>query len=121
MHVHRSVNEEKREGLSWDELWNGPDKGLIACWERGREKARENPGLAEAAKAGQLVAIGWKGGVAQEIKSKKKTGTLWYLAMWQGLRGEDLDIVMTDEPRLTCTETGVTVTYTMDYEKYKNA
>ena len=89
-HVSRSNNEPKREGLSWDERWKASDKGLIVCWERGREKSIEDPDLAERARKGELPVLGWKGGVEKKIEKKKKYGTLNYLAQWQGLRGEDL-------------------------------
>lgn len=97
------------------------DNGLIACWERGREKAIEEPELAAKAIVGQLVILPWKGGVEREIKKKEKYGTYRYLAMWQGLRGEDLDIdTSVDSPRV-CSVTGMKVIYTSDYEKYKEA
>jgi hypothetical protein len=41
MRIHRSITEPIREGASWDERWNAADDGLIACWERGREKRLE--------------------------------------------------------------------------------
>lgn len=120
MHVHRARQQPKTTELSWEQRWHGPDRGLIACWERGREKASEDPGLAAEAKAGRLVVLPWKGGVEKRIKGKK-VGTLWYLAMWQGLRGDDLDIDLGEEYVMTCSKTGVVVAYTGDYERYKNA
>lgn len=57
----------------------------------------------------------------RELKNKHKVGTLFYLAQWQGLRGDDLDIEIGSEPVLTCTRTHVTVLFTGDFEKYKNA
>jgi hypothetical protein len=47
-----------------------------------------------------------------------KYGHINYLAMWQGLRGEDLDVNFETEPELTCTNTGVSVVYTSIYAKY---
>lgn len=117
-HIHRSADEPKREGLSWQETWNSEDQGLIACWERGREKRRESPGLAERAINGELPALAWKGGVERAMQKKKKFGTLNYLATWQGLRGEDLDIDMDSEPVLVCSRTGMMVVYTGDSTKY---
>jgi hypothetical protein len=60
--LSRSVGAPIREGLSWHEMWAGPDDGLIACWERGREKRIEEPELARRAEQGELVTLAWKGG-----------------------------------------------------------
>ncbi len=107
--LRRSIDEPIRAGLSWDERWKGPDRGLIWCWERGRQKAVDEPELAARAKSGELVMLAWRGGV--ETKRKQdKSGTLQYLAAWQGLRGEDLDLTR-DTLALTCTKTGQTVIF----------
>lgn len=121
MKVHRSITEHIREGGTWDERWNAEDNGLIACWERGRAKRLEDPSLAAQAAAGQLVVLPWKGGVEKAIKKKQKFGSLYYLAMWQGLRGEDLDIDPNDEIALNCATTGMTVVFTSDSAKYAEA
>ena len=121
MRIHRSITEPIREGATWDERWNAEDDGLIACWERGREKKLEDPSLAAQATAGQLVVLPWKGGVEKAIKKKQKFGTLFYLAMWQGLRGEDLNIDPTEEVVLKCTMTGMAVVFTGDMAKYAEA
>jgi len=116
-HVYRSIIEPNRESLSWDEAWKGTDEGLIACWERGREKALEDVELAGSAKRGELPVLAWKGGVEKKIKGKK-FGTLKYLAQWQGLRGENLDIHLDKEVELACSKTGVAVIFTADTNKY---
>jgi hypothetical protein len=121
MKIHRSIAEPIRENAKWDERWNADDDGLIACWERGREKRLEDPALAGQAADGQLVVLPWKGGVEKAIKKKQKYGTLFYLAMWQGLRGEDLDMDSLEETALTCTATGMTVVFTNDMAKYAEA
>ena len=121
MRIHRSITEPIREGGTWDERWNAEDNGLIACWERGREKRQEDPSLAAQAAAGQLVVLPWKGGVEKSIKKKQKFGTLFYLAMWQGLRGDDLNIDTTQDTALSCTTTGMAVVFTSDMEKYAEA
>ena len=46
MRIFRSITEPIRENLTWEHRWENDDKGLIACWERGREKRVENPQLA---------------------------------------------------------------------------
>jgi len=106
---------------TWAEMWEGEDLGTIACWSRGREKAREDPDLAALAVAGELVVLPWKGGVERAIKAGHKFGTLYYLAMWQGLRGDALDIELEEETTLTCSKTGMKITYTPAQHKYAEA
>lgn len=122
MHLYRLISEPIRTDQSWDERWAGPDGGLIACWERGREMSAElSPESLEAtskARRGELVVLPWKGGVEKALKKKQKYGTHFYLAMWLGLRGEDLAIDTDAEPTHVCTATNVTVIYTNDYAKY---
>jgi len=79
------------------------------------------PALAAQATGGQLVVLPWKGGVEKAIKKKQKFGTLFYLAMWQGLREEDLNIDSTEEITLNCTATGMAVVFTGDIAKYAEA
>jgi len=119
--IYRSQKEPRRENLSWDERWKGEDKGLITCWEVGRELRKKSPDFAARAENGELPILGWKGGVEKKTIEGKKYGTLFYLAQWQVLKGDDLDIDLTQEPELTCSKTGVLVTYTNDPEKYSGA
>lgn len=120
--VYRSVTEPpRRERLTWSERWKGNDGGLITCWEVGRRLREQEPDLARRAENGELPPMGWKGGVEKEQKKKEKYGTLFYLAQWQGIRGEDLDIDLSDEPEITCSKTGMKVTFTGDVDKYKKA
>ncbi len=121
MKIHRSITEPIRDGANWDERWKAEDHGLIASWERGREKRLEDPTLAANAADGQLVVLPWKGGVEKATKVKQKFGTLYYLAMWQGLRGEDLNIDTAEEIALHCTATAMTVVFTGDIAKYAEA
>jgi hypothetical protein len=121
MKLHRSTTEPIRETASWEQRWSAEDQGLIACWERGREKRLEDPLLAEKAGNGQLVVLPWKGGVEKAIKKQQRFGTLNYLAMWQGLRGEDLSIDPAEEVVVNCTATGMTVVFTNDMTKYAAA
>lgn len=118
MKIHRSIRAPIRQGLKWEERWRDEDQGVIACWERGREKSREDPALAAQALEGQLVILPWKGGVEKAIKKKEKFGTLHYLAMWQGLCGKDLDINLTEEVMHTCTATGMAVVFTSNVTKF---
>jgi hypothetical protein len=121
MKLHRSTIEPIGETASWEQRWSAEDQGLIACWERGREKRLEDPMLAEKACNGQLVVLPWKGGVEKAIRKKQKFGTLNYLAMWQGLRGEDLSIDPAEEVVLNCSATGMAVVFTNDITKYAEA
>ena len=57
------------------------------------------------------LSLGWKGGVERELKKKGKFGTLNYLAQWQGLRGEDLDVDLTNEVEIVCSLTGMKVIF----------
>jgi hypothetical protein len=118
--IHRSINSPLRSGLNRDQLWEGPDKGLIKCWEIGRQRAVRFPNLAHRSLAGELPVLGWKGGVSRSLKKLEKYGSLKYLAQWQGLRGEDLDVDLAEERALECSRTGMLVTFTPDRSKYFN-
>ncbi|MCV6622025.1 MAG: UvrD-helicase domain-containing protein [Cellvibrionaceae bacterium] len=112
--IFRSIDEPIRKNPDYDERWKGRDRGLITCWEVGRKNAKKNSLLAQKAMAGELPTLGWKGGA----KENDSYGTLYYLAKWHGLRGEDLNIDLTKEITLTCTEKNTSVTYTFDSRKY---
>jgi hypothetical protein len=107
--IRRSVRQPYRTGLSYDEIWRGPDKALICCWEVGRQLRGKDPEIAARASNGELVALPWKGGTGNldELPAGKKPstryGSLRYLAMWQGLRGDDLDIDIDSQITLVCT------------------
>lgn len=118
--LFRSVEESNRKGLTWAELWKGSDNGLIACWERGREKSLEAPELSQLCKNGELPVLAWKGGVDKKIKGKKY-GSLFYLATWQGLRGEDLNINLLEEVTIVCSKTQVKVLFTANLLTYENS
>jgi len=75
------------------------------------------PDLATRASDGELVVLVWKGGFEKKLDGQKY-GTLQYLATWQGLRGDGLDIDMVSETSVTCTKTGMTVVYTAEVAKY---
>lgn len=119
--VYRSYKEPIRKGLTWEERWKGDDSGLIGCWELGRELREKEPELAKRAENGELPVLVWKGGVDKRLKIAEKYGTLNYLAEWQGLRGEDLNIDLSLEQEIICSKTGMKIIYTGDVEKYCNA
>jgi hypothetical protein len=117
-HIHRSIEEPIRENPSWEDQWTGPDKGLVTAWEAGRKLAEKEPEISERAKNGELPAADWKGGIGKKIKKKGQYGSPKYLAEWQGLRGENLDIDLAEEVALRCSKTGMTVIFTDDIYKY---
>lgn len=128
MRIQRSIGEPIRAGLNWPELWQGVDEGLIAAWEAGRHLAAAEPEKAVLARKGELLVLPWKGGLEppdptkplRQAKGKKapKYGCLLYLAMWQGVRGEDLAVDTDRETRLNCTRNKSAVIYTPDSSKY---
>ena len=89
--LQRSIDEPVRDGLTWEERWLGPDRGLIWNWELGRQIRDTEPELAARAAAGE--------------KHGKKYGSFAYLAQWQGIRGEHLDIHLEVETVIVCSAT----------------
>lgn len=120
MKIRRDISTPIRTGLSWHETWAAEDRGLIKCWENGRTKAAADEELAAKCRAGELPPSAWKGGVSRQLKKREKFGSLNYLAEWQGLRGEGLNIDLDAERTITCTRTGMILTYTSDHSKYAN-
>lgn len=112
--IYRSVKEPIRNDPTPDQKWRGDDKGLVLCWEAGRELAVAQPKLAKRAQRGELPMLSWKGGVKRNPKKKKKTGSFCYLAQWQGLRGDDLDIKLSEKQTIKCSRTGVKVVYSLE-------
>ena len=94
---------------------------MIACWESGRRLRDKNPELASRSENHEFPILTWKGGVKSKTKKGYKYGTLHYLAQWQGLRDEDLNIDMFVEYELYCSETGMKIIFTYDARKYNSA
>lgn len=117
-HIYRDISEPILNILDYEIRINGPDQGIINAWEVGRERAKREPELVEMALNGELPDLGLKGGVTGNPKKKTQYGCLWYLAQWQGLRGDNLDIHIDKEVDLVCSRTGVKVTFTSDLKKY---
>jgi hypothetical protein len=80
----------------------------------------KDPEIASRAVGGELVTLPWKGGTEtlDELpagkKPPKRFGTLRYLAMWRGLRGEDLYIDIEAQVTITCTRTNRPVIFDLD-------
>lgn len=113
-----SIDTPVRVDAGYDERINGNDRGLINAWEVGRKLAQRDADLVARVKNGELPPLGIKGGVEKAIKNGK-IGSLWYLAKWHGLRGDDLDIDVDSEVLMTCSATGVEVLFTLDFEKLR--
>lgn len=115
--ICRSVSQPLRRGLTWEEIWRGNDRGLIQCWENGRLAVARHPELVAAARRGELPTLDWKGGITGQPKMKRKYGSLFYLATWQGMREEDLHIDPSAEVSVVCARTGIKVVFTPDLSK----
>ena len=119
-HVRRSIKEPFRAELSYDEIWHGADESLIQCWEVGRQLREKDPEIAARANNGELVTLPWKGGTGNsevlpaDKKAAVRYGTLRYLAMWQGLRGDDLDIELESQVSIACTRTRRTIIFDLN-------
>lgn len=116
MRIYKSISEPIYDNPDYADRIDGYDKGLINAWNVGRRLAATDPDIAAKARNGELPVLGVKGGVERKIQ-QDKIGSLWYLATWQGLRGEDLDIDMGAEIEMVCSKTGVKVLYTFDLEE----
>ncbi|MBZ9783934.1 hypothetical protein K9857_20575 [Pseudomonas sp. REP124] len=110
-HVKRSVATDIRceDGLSWFEKWLDTDEGLISYWERGRKKATKYPALASKCLAGVLPILNGPAGCDRQLSQDGET--LRYLAEWQGLRGENLDVKLDSKVVLVCSGSGVRVEF----------
>lgn len=117
MLVTASAKEPPLSQTTYQSRIQGPDKGLLNAWLAGLEQRRINPELANKAQAGELPPFAFKGGVEKKIKAQNKIGSLWYVAAWHGMRGEDLHLDTEKEIQLVCSKTRVPVTYTLDQAK----
>ncbi len=120
--IFKSTNDEAIfEKLTWNEKWQGNDNGLIACWEQGKKLALADKLLIDKVKNEELPMLPWKGGFEKKLKNNSnKFAPYHYLAMWQGIRGDDLNIDIATEIKMTCSRTGMTSVFTIDHEKYEN-
>ena len=58
--VTRSISEPIRQGLNMVQRWDGPDRGLISCWEAGR--AANGTDTPNPWRAGTMNFIAWQQG-----------------------------------------------------------
>lgn len=116
--LRRASSEPIREKLSRSEMWDGADNGLIWCWELGRlfRDQDQKSSLVRSAELGELPVLDWRGGVAKKLKAKTKSGSLQYLAQWQGMRGDDLNIPLDKEIQHKCSRTGQVVVFSSQLE-----
>lgn len=115
----QNANTPPVPSADYYERIEGPDQGLINAWVAGLDKRSSWVETAEKALAGELPVLPFRGGVEKRIKRTDKVGSLLYVAMWQGLRGEDLHLDTDTEISMTCARTGVPVLFTMDYNKLR--
>lgn len=116
MLITAQVSNPPTLGPTWEERQEGIDRGLISAWQAGLSQRTAWPEAAEAASRGELPVLPFKGGVEKELKTKKKFGALHYVAMWQGLRGDDLEVLLGEQVKMKCSKTKVLVTFTDDQE-----
>ena len=122
MLLHHAFANPPPMALDYAERMQGPDQGVINAWLAGIAMRRDPPSEQQrSALAGALPPLPYRGGVERKLKIKQKIGALHYLAMWQGLRGDDLHIDIDTEPELVCTKTGVLVYITLDYKRLMGA
>ncbi len=107
-------------GDSWEARQEGVDAGLISAWIAGRDMRERAPALVQSVLRGELPVLPFKGGVEKKIKGSK-VGALQYLAMWQGLRGDDLHVALGSRPIMRCSRTAVQVYFTDDVEELGRA
>ena len=120
MHIHASVTHPPAVEPDFHKRLHGTDQGIINAWLAGLELrgGKEEKAILR----GELPVLPFKGGIEppppdKPIKKRTKTGSYWYLAMWQGLGSKDLDIDTSTANRITCTLTGVEVTFTLYIQK----
>ena len=103
-------------------------KTLEICHKIGRELRESNSELANRAEKGELPALNWPGGVDTLSPPSRQFGSLYYLAQWQGLRGEpwcgltgsDKNMSTTSHLGIRCVASGMVTVFTKDARKYLN-
>jgi len=113
--VSACVQSPPPEEQEFQQRWGTPEASVLTSWHRGLQlrKDPEWSEVVERASSGELPVLSWHGGIDPESKKKprKRLGSLNYLAMWQGLCGEDLHVDTDAEVALVCRRTGVRVIF----------
>jgi len=66
----------------------------------------------KGADEGELIRLPWKNGIKVKDRPQSQLfAPLQYLAMWQGLRGDDLSVDLDGEPVFVCSKTRRRVTF----------
>lgn len=115
--IQRNITSEIRNNLGLDELWRSEDQGIINAWELGRLEGEKNTDIRLRAQKDELMSLLFKGGFDEKLKNPFKYGSLHYLAMWLGLRNENLIIDINAEYTLCCSRFNHVVMYTSDIDK----
>ena len=101
---------------------------LEICHKLGRELREINPELAGRVEKGELPALDWPGGSDTESLPPRQFGSLFYLAQWQGLRGEpwlgltgsNRNMSTTRPVGIRCAASGMVTVFIKDARRYLN-
>jgi hypothetical protein len=99
---------------AFEEVQDDAELQAEAELQAAAELQTKNEPASVWADRGELLPLWWKGGQRKKLEAPTKRGSLQYLAMWQGLRNEDLTIVMTGKTVLVCTRTRQQVVFERD-------
>ena len=107
----------------------GAGNALEICHTTGKEMRNSDPKLAGRAERGELPVLYWPGGFDAEASPPRRFGSFFYLAQWQGLRGEQWHGITgknrnmsTSHPvGIKCAATGMVTIFTKDARKYLSA
>ncbi len=99
---------------------------LKICHSIGLQLKQTNLELAGRVENGELPALNWPGGVDTLPPPPRQFGSLFYLAQWQGLRGEpwygvtgsNKNITTTRPVGIRCAASGMVTVFTKDARKY---
>ena len=105
----------------------GKEVALQICHATGIQMRYTHPELAKHTEKGELPALCWPGGTDTLHPPNRQFGSLFYLAQWQGLRGElwygigtgsDKNMTTTREVGIRCAASGMVTIFTQDARKY---
>ena len=104
----------------------GMGNALEICHTTGKEMRDSDPELAVRVERGELPVLNWPGGFDAEASPPRQFGSFFYLAQWQGLRGEqwhgitgnNKNMSTTHPVGIKCAVTGMATIFTKDARKY---